>query len=275
MNFRTSPELTLAHSTILETTPLDLATLASTIGYTSIDLRLHPPFPGSTHYQLAAGSPASRQTVSHLRNEGIEVRSIESVGIGRNFDVSQIEPLLEAGSVVGAKSLTVLGDDPDAYRLTENFARVCELAMPFALGVELQFMPWRQVASFDDALDIVIAAAQSNGSVLVDALHLWRSGGSALDVCAAPPGTVRSVQLCDAGPFAPASMHARITENRSGRLVPGKGTLPLPELLAELPEGTAISLAVPMTGVKDPERHARDVFESTQRLIESTLEAVR
>jgi sugar phosphate isomerase/epimerase len=100
-------------------------------------------------------------------------------------------------------------------------------------------------------------------------------GGGALDLCAAPPGSIRAAQLCDAGAIAPASMHARITENRSGRLTPGKGTLPLKDLLAELPEATSISLAVPMTGLNDPERHARDVFESTQQLIEATMESVR
>ena len=275
MYFSTAPKLTLAHSTILQTPPLELATLASTIGYTSIDLRLHPAFPGSTYYPLGAGSVASRQMASHLRNEGIEVNSIESIGIGRHFDASDAFSLLEAASALSAKSLTVFGDDPDAYRLTANFARVCELALPLGLDVALQFMAWRQVASFDDALDIVMAAGQSNGSVLVDALHLWRSGGCALDLCAAPPGSIRTAQLCDAGSIAPASMHARITENRSGRLTPGKGTLPLKDLLAELPEATTISLAVPMTGLNDPERHARDVFESTQQLIEATMESVR
>ncbi|PMS16629.1 hypothetical protein C0Z18_22585 [Trinickia dabaoshanensis] len=134
-------------------------------------------------------------------------------------------------------------------------------------------MAWRHVASFDDALDIVVAAGQPNGSVLIDALHLWRSGGCALDLCIAPPGAIRTLRLCDAGPIAPASMHARITENRSGRLMPGIGTLPLGELLHELPERTTISLDVPMSRFNDPERHARNIYASARRLIDSTSEA--
>src|SRR6202040_247001 len=108
------------------------------------------------------------------------------------------------------------------------------------------------------------AAARPNGGVLVDALHLSRTGGTPLDVRAAPAGFIRSAQLCDAVAERPSSQEAIIKEARSGRLPPGHGTLPLRDLLAELPAGTVLSIEVPMDGSAPPERHARDNFAAAQ-----------
>lgn len=275
MELSTALELALAHLSLLHTHPLELATLAAKTGYRAIGLALHPGYPGSPHYALPAGSAGSHEMQQRLRDENIRVNAIELVGIGEYFEAYDLSGLLDAASALNARSLNVCGDDPDRYRLTENFARLCELAMPLGIDVELEFMAWRQVATLDDALDVVVAAGQPNSGVLLDTLHLWRSGGAALDVCAAPAGTLRSVQLCDAGHFAPASMQARINESRTGRLVPGEGALPLEDLLAELPGGTAISLGVPANGIATPEQHARKLFESTQRLLASALAAAR
>jgi sugar phosphate isomerase/epimerase len=270
MELSTAPELSLAHVSVLHTPPCELVALAAKIGYRAIGLALHPSYPGSPHYTLPAGSAASREMQQRLSDEDVRVAAIEFAAIGEYFDPHDWAGLLDAASALNARSLNVRGDDRDRYRLTENFARLCELAMPLGIDVELEFMAWRQVATLDDALDVVIAAGQPNGGVLLDALHLWRSGGAALDVCAAPAGTLRSVQLCDAEHFPPTSMQARIQESRTGRLAPGEGALPLADLLAELPDGIAISLGVPANGTAAPEHHARRLFESTQRLLAST-----
>ncbi len=272
MEWSTAPELALAHLSVMHTPPLELVTLAARTGFRAIGLALRSGYPGSPHYALPGGSAASREMQQRLRDEDIRVAAIEIVGIGEYFNANDLSELLDAASGLNARSLNVCGDDRDRYRLTENFARLCELAMPHGIGIELEFMAWRQVATLDDALDVVIAAGQPNGGVLLDALHLWRSGGAALDVCGAPAGTLRSVQLCDAGHFAPTSMQARIQESRTGRLTPGEGSLPLEDLLAELPDGTAISLAVPINATSAPEQHARRLFESAQRLFAPALE---
>jgi hypothetical protein len=40
----------------------------------------------------------------------------------------------------------------------------------------------------------------------------------------------------------------------------------LHELLAALPEGTVLSVEVPLNGSAPPEQHARDIFDATQDL---------
>jgi sugar phosphate isomerase/epimerase len=260
------PPLGLAHFTVLEVPPLELVSLAAGIGYAAIGLRLYPAFPGAPFYELPAGTTHSQQVRSRLRDEGIQVHDIEFVTIDADFSAARLEGVLEAASALGARRISVCGDDPDRARLTANFASLCDLAAQYVLGVDLECMAWRQVASFADALEVVSAANRHNGGLLVDALHLSRSGGSPTDLRTAPARLIRSAQLCDAVAVRPTTQEALIKEARSGRLPPGQGALPLRELLAELPDGTALSVEVPLGGSADPKQHARDNFLAAQTL---------
>jgi sugar phosphate isomerase/epimerase len=267
------PPLGLAHFTVLEVPPLELVSLAAGIGYASIGLRLYPAFPGAPFYELPAGTAHSQQMRSRLRDEGIQVHDIEFVTLDADFSAARLEGVLEAASALGARRLSVCGDDPDRARLTANFASLCDLAAQYVLGVDLECMAWRQVASFADALEVVSAANRPNGGLLVDALHLSRSGGSPTDLRTAPARLIRSAQLCDAVAVRPTTREDLIKEARSGRLPPGQGVLPLRELLAELPAGTALSVEVPMGGSADPKQHARDNFLAAQTLLASLRRA--
>jgi sugar phosphate isomerase/epimerase len=267
------PPLGLAHFTVLEVPPLELVSLAAGIGYASIGLRLYPAFPGAPFYELPAGTARSQQMRSRLRDEGIQVHDIEFVTIDADFSAGRLEGVLEAAGALGARRLSVCGDDPDRARLTANFASLCDLAAQYVLGVDLECMAWRQVASFADALEVVTAANRHNGGLLVDALHLSRSGGSPTDLRTAPARLIRSAQLCDAVAVRPTTREALIKEARSGRLPAGQGALPLRELLAELPDGTALSIEVPLGGSAEPKQHARDNFLAAQTLFASLRQA--
>jgi len=269
MNFTSPLKLALAHLTVLDVPPLQLVSLAAKTGYSSIGLRLYPAFPGSTFYELPPGSAVLREMQHKLQDEGMQVNDIEFIGIGEHFKPQQLAELLDTASALGARSLSVCGDDPNRARLTANFASLCDLAAPSGIRINLEYMAWRQVKNFDNALDVVLSAGRKNGGVLIDALHLFRTGGSPRDVHKAPPGVIHSVQLCDAVALPPANLEASINEGRSGRLPPGRGALPLQELLTELPSETIISLEVPTNAPVNQEQHARAVFESTQLLAAS------
>ena len=269
MDLSPTPSLGLAHFTVLEVPPLELVSLAARIGYAAIGLRLHPAFPGSPFYELPASTAASRQMQGRLKDEGIRVHDIEFFTIGEDFSARALTGVLDAANALGAQRLSVCGDDPDRARLIASFAELCDLAAEFGMGVDLECMAWRKVASFPDALDVVVAAGRGNGGLLVDALHLSRTGGSPLDLRKAPVALIRSTQLCDAVAERPTTQEAIIKEARSGRLPPGRGALPLRELLIELPAGTTLSVEVPMRGSANPEQHASENFHATQNLIAS------
>ena len=261
-----APPLGIAHFTVIDVPPLELARLAAKIGYAAIGLRLHPAFPGAPFYELPSGSKSSREMHSCLQDEGISVYDIEFVAIGPDFAATSLKGTLESASALGARRLSVCGDDTDWPRLVENFSALCDLAAQFGMGVDLECMPWRSVSSVPLALRLVQASGRPNGGVLIDALHLSRSGGSPQTVKAVPPHLIRSAQLCDARAKRPGTNDAIILEARSQRLLPGEGALPLRELIAVLPDHAVLSVEVPNVG-HEAEHHARRVYGAAQRML--------
>ncbi|CAH1672330.1 Xylose isomerase [Hyphomicrobiales bacterium] len=258
--------LGLAHLTALELPPPELAREAARAGFRSIGLRVHPALTGGIAYPLAAGTQAQREFAALLMSEGLRLNEIEFVQITPEIDVPSFAPMFEVGAALGAAAVTVSGDDPDGARLAANFAALCELAGSFGLRVDLEFMCWRAVGTLAQALAVIRRAGAANAAVLVDALHLSRSGGSPADLQAVPAQLLRAAQLCDAGADVPTTDAAVIEEAREGRLPPGEGTLPLAALLEALPADAALSVELPMRG-PDARRRIAVAYETTQRLL--------
>lgn len=152
--------------------------------------------------------------------------------------------------------------------MAESLAAVCDVAATYGLGVDIEFMGWRRVDSLGEAIRVLEAAQVRNGGVLIDALHLARTGGSPADLKAVSPGLIRSVQICDAPAAGPCDEAGVIREARSGRLPPGEGELPLPELVAALPAEAAISVEVPVESALPPERRLKHLFDAATTLLE-------
>jgi sugar phosphate isomerase/epimerase len=131
-------------------------------------------------------------------------------------------------------------------------------------------MKYSSVHTFSAAARIVRAAGQPAGCVLVDALHLQRSGGSVTELAGVEPELLPYGQLCD-GPLSPVwppDDQARI-ESRSGRLLPGDGEFPLAELVAALPADSALSVEAPVAALAglSPVERARRARAAVSRLL--------
>ena len=269
--------LGVAHLTALELAPARLVREARRAGFSAVGLRLHPVMPGAQAYPVAPGSQALRELRAVMAGEGVRVTDIEFVALTAQAQVADYQPLLAAGAELGALSLTVSGDDDDVARLTGNFAALCELARGHGLRVDLEFMRWRPVATLQQACTVVTGAGQDNGGVLVDALHLFRSGGQVADLAGVDPRLLRAVQLCDAPLLAPVE-ELIIAEAREGRMLPGQGQLPLAALVAALPAQLCVSVEVPSAGVPAEQRlqaaaRVTQAWLQGRRRFPSTLQA--
>jgi sugar phosphate isomerase/epimerase len=263
--------LGIAHFTCIGLAPVEFARLAARVGYRRIGLRLHPAFPGAPTYAVPEGSLVSRELQAVLDGEGLAVYDIEFVVIDAFFEGSTLEKTLADAAALGARRLSVCGDDPDRGRLVARFADLCERAARHDLAVDLECMAWRQVATVSDAVSVVEAAGRPNAGVLVDALHLTRGGGTPETVRNIDHALIRHAQLCDAGAVRPDTLEELIAEARGGRLLPGEGALPLRALLAALPDDAALSVEVPMRGSTSVEEHARAVFAASQALLANRI----
>jgi sugar phosphate isomerase/epimerase len=257
--------LGIAHFTTIDVPPLDFVALAAKVGFSSIGLRLHPAFQGAPFYEIRPGSAQMRSMRTLLTQTGLYVYDIEFVVIDADFVAEALTPVLESAAELGAKRLSVCGDDTDHGRLVASFASLCDMAARFGIGVDLENMPWRRVASIQDAAAIVTEAQMPNGGVLVDALHLSRGGGQPIDLRGVPSQFIKSAQLCDAVAERPTIFDEIIKEARGGRKLPGQGSLPLNDLLAELPCHVTISVEVPNQG-RPAEEHAKAVFDAATKI---------
>lgn len=238
--------LSLSHLSAIETPPAELVSLAAAAGYWAVGLRMNPAAPGAIEYPLRQGSSELAETLRRMRDTGVRIYDVELIPLTPALDAGDYEPMFASAAELGAQRLNVSGDDTDFDRLADSFARICALAGRYGLGVDLEFMRWRHVANLGNAVDIVRRASAANGNVLLDALHLFRSGGSATDVAALAPGLIRSAQLSDAPAAAPATTEGIIAEARGDRRLPGQGALPLRALLAALPPDVEYSVEVPL-----------------------------
>ncbi len=258
--------LGVAHFSAIDVEPAKFVSMAAAAGFSSVGLRLHPAFPGAPYYELPVGSDAARDVKVRLDGEGISLYDIEFVVIGPDFDPAALTSMLAGASALGARRLSVCGDDPDRGRLVANFVALCDLAAAFGMGVDLENMGWRTVASFQDSLSIVQDAERNNGGALVDALHFFRNGGRTKDVSSAPQGMIRSIQLCDARGPAPITADQMVSEARTGRFAPGLGALPIASLMQVLPTGAAVSVEVPIHTSQAPEEHLRRLHDAARAL---------
>ena len=133
--------------------------LAADAGYAAIGLRLFPAFPGAVFYELPVGSDTIREMNAAMVGEGVSLYDIETITIDAAFSADGIEKVLAAGADLGARRLTVSGDDPDFGRLCANFAALCDLAAPYGLAVDVENMAWRRIRTFADALSLIGARA--------------------------------------------------------------------------------------------------------------------
>ena len=183
--------LGVAHLTALELPPPVFVREAAIAGFTSVGFRVAPAVPGSVEYPLKIGTQAQQELRRILRGEDVGLYDVEFVPLTPEVDVQSYAGLLEAAADLGAVSLNVSGDDPDLARLAHNFAAMCDLAGSFGLRVDLEFMRWRVCANLHDAVRLVSEAGKSNSAILLDCLHLDRSGGQPADLRDVPASFIR------------------------------------------------------------------------------------
>jgi sugar phosphate isomerase/epimerase len=109
--------------------------------------------------------------------------------------------------------------------------------------------------------------------LVIDTLHLVRSGAGAKDIAALDSELIGYVQLCDGRMQATREQY--MYEARFERMAPGAGEMPLLDILAALPRHLAVGLEIPMraqaeTGVGPLERlqpcvaGAQELFDRLQ-----------
>ena len=264
--------MSLAHLTVLDTSPPELVTVAAAAGFRTIGIRLTAtPSVGVPPYDILSDGPILRETLRRLADTGVSVLDTEFLRFEPDRPVGVPEGFLEVSARLGAKNVLVMSAEPDEARTIERLGELCDRAAQYGLHVCLEFAVYTGVRTLAHAASLLAKAKRSNASILIDALHFSRSGGVPAHVQQVDPALLRYAQICDASAHmpGPTDTPALIREARTGRLLPGEGVLPLAELIAALPAGAPLAIEAPCRATADlpaPER-AKRAFRALSALI--------
>ncbi len=247
--------------------------VAAEAGYRYVSLRLvwnRGPDPTEDFRDEAGLREAERR----LADTGLRVIDGEALWLTPGLQVADYVPLLETMQRFGAQPLLLLSDNPDDEQGFETFAELCERAAPYDVKPCLEFCKLTPLETIQQAVSWIERAGAPNGRILIDTLHLSRSGGTPQDVAAVNPALFEYIQLCD----APAEIPdwERMRQEPGDRLLPGDGGLPLVELLRVLPANLPISIEAPVRAHADlpPVERARRALAATRRVLDQVSVAV-
>jgi sugar phosphate isomerase/epimerase len=255
--------LGLAALTVLELPHEEQVSIAAHAGYSHVGLRLVPV--AGQPFQHPVDIPAIK---ARLADTGMRVLDVEVFRLTAETQVTSYEPAMAAAAELGAAHLLVHGADPDAARLANTFARLCDLAARYRLVANLEPMPWVDVSNVEKALAILHAAGRANSGLLVDAIHFYRAGDRLEHLRSVPREYLHYAQFCDARRERPSDLREIIRQARADRLMPGEGGLDLAGLVRTLPAQLPLSLEIPYARPMPALERGRRAREATLRLLE-------
>lgn len=265
-------QFSLAHLTVLGCSPPDMVYLADRAGYDFVSLRLIPMgVPGEKAF-MPRDRNMIRNTRKALGETGIQVLDIELARILSDRDPEEYEPAMEAAEELGARHVisSAWGSDPmDRSLIVERYGKICDLAKPYGLTVELEFPTFSQLTNLQEAVDVVAAAGRTNCGILIDTLYLHFSKVSLHELEALPEEWIHFMHICDTAGKNVNKREELIHIARDDRRYLGEGCINFKPVLDRLP-AVPLSIELPNADrVKELgyEGHAKRCLDSAKEYL--------
>ena len=221
----------------------ELVAAAAAAGFGRMGLTLRLPDGGLG--PAVTDAHARRRLRAFADDSGVRVLDAGVLLLAPEAGPADDGPLVEAAAELGADRIVALVRDEDPARAADRLAGVCATAAAAGLRVGVEPMPYSACRTLADARALVAASGAAQAGVVVDVLHLFRSGGVAADLRGLTAAEVVLVQLCDALAGAPPPDRLR-AEALGDRRYPGLGELPVHDVLAALPDGVPVTVEAPV-----------------------------
>jgi len=238
-------QFSLAHLTVLTCPPPQVVEIAAQAGYDFVGLRAIPVGAANeTLHPLATDRALLLRTQAAMQATGVRLLDIEVARIVEGVTPESYLPAMEAAAELGARHVLSSAWCSDRAYIVDFFGRLCELATPLGLSVDLEFVTWSGVRTLGEAADVVAAAGRDNGGILIDTLHFDRSRVHAATLDSMPAHWFHFAQICD-GPARYSTEVEELTRiGRAERLYLGEGGIDVASILRRLPS-VPLSIEIP------------------------------
>lgn len=227
--------------------PVEHAELAADLGcaFISTGLTQLPFNPhGYASWSLRDDPALRRRLLAVMRDRGVSISLGEGFTIRPDAEMANRAVDMDIMAELGAACVGASTMDPDASRTADQCAVLAELAAARGMIATIELVPASSAGTLAAAVAIVRHVNKPNFRLLLDPMHVFRSGATVAALEALDPRDIGYAQLCDV-PLQPRDPDY-MREAMFGRLVPGQGDLPLAGFVAALPPDTPIGLEVPM-----------------------------
>ncbi|MFF3567676.1 sugar phosphate isomerase/epimerase family protein [Nocardia jiangxiensis] len=265
-------ELGIEKASVFNLPPVEFVELAARLGCRHISAGL-ASFPyGQRYYpeySLREDRALRRRMIAAMDAAGVSISLAEGFVVRPGVDAVRYDKDLDIVCELGAPRINVVSMDDDLVRSFDQFAALHAMAARRDLETTLEFAPCLAVCDLPIALAAIEHVDDPRFRLLVDTMHLVRSGAGPKDLAALDPALIGYVQVSDA--LWTPRIEDYFEEAMCERMVPGEGELGLSEVLAALPADRVFGLEVPlrsrMTAGMGPEERLAPCVRAARSLL--------
>ena len=239
----------IEYQTVLGYPPVEFVHLAADLGCHAISMKSRTgPYNAANPYgygdfSFLDDTGVRRRMAAALRERAVAISLAEGFVVIPGADLTDDLASLDVMGELGATRANVVTMDADLGRSFDQFGAFAEAAADRGMQTTLEFARSLALTDLETAVAAVRYVGRSDFRLLIDTMHVVRSGSTAADLAALDSSLFGYVQLCDS---TLEQRGAAYRDDSSDRLAPGEGELPLVDIMLALPEWLPVGAEVPM-----------------------------
>lgn len=258
--------ISLASGVVPECGPVDTILAAAAGGFDAVGLWVEP-------------EKWNTQTILDCRqaltDTGLQLLDVEVIWIKPDSDMKAFRKVIDIGAELGAKNVLCVSSHPDFSATAATLFQLCRHAESTGLRVALEFGIFTEVKNLGLALAVLDDVEHPLRALLVDPIHVDRSGTHAAEIASVPRELLPYAQFCDAPAKRPdpGNFDEIITDAIDLREQCGAGALDLGAIYDALPTGIPLSIELRSKALRDgyPDagKRSKAVAEATRRWLKA------
>lgn len=263
-------DLALHQITMTQGGPTGLVRFAAEARLTKVCLFTATPLTADDKPMFAIVEPSDQTEFQNLlADNDVSIINAEYFPVMPETDVTGYAAALELAAALGAKRAVTHIHEVDPTRIADQLGTLCAIGSDLGMEIGLEFTGFAKGCdSLEKAVKLHQAMDQPNLKIAIDALHLFRTGGTMDQLKTVDPQIIGYAQICDGPHFRKSDSYV---EEAMNRMIPGEGMFPLRALIDLLGDDVDLDIEVPhyTTGPHfDAENWAHQAIAASKQLLE-------